>query len=197
MSHNIYNTRAFIIDTLPSRESDKMVVMYTEDFGLIMAVAQGVREMKSKLRYSLQDFSYGTVALVRGREMWRITNAATEISIFNKALNSVARETLAEILKFVKRFAPGEARNDDIFGNLKEASAFLFRYQKEINASDIKTLEVVTKLRIMYTLGYVKRTIENKDILVEKFSPELIRKWEPEQSTIISIITDSIGISHL
>lgn len=197
MSHNIYNTRTFIIDTLPSRESDKMVVMYTEDFGLIMAVAQGVREMKSKLRYSLQDFSYGTVALVRGREMWRITNAATEISIFNKALNSVARETLAEILKFVKRFAPGEARNDDIFGNLKEASAFLFRYQKEINASDVKTLEVVTKLRIMYTLGYVKRTIENKDILVEKFSPELIRKWEPEQSTIISIITDSIGISHL
>ena len=197
MSHNIYNTKAFIIDTLPSRESDKMVVMYTEDFGLIMAVAQGVREMKSKLRYSLQDFSYGTVALVRGREMWRITNAATEISIFNKALNSVARETLAEILKFVKRFAPGEARNDDIFESLKNASAFLFRYQKEITAADIKTLETVTKIRIMYTLGYVKRTIENKEILIEKFTPETIKKWEPEQNTIQGIITESIGISHL
>ncbi len=80
MSHYIYNTACFVVDTSPSKEADMIVTLYTEELGLIKAVAQGVRDMKSKLRYSLQEGTYGTVALIRGREMCRIVNAAKEIS---------------------------------------------------------------------------------------------------------------------
>lgn len=197
MSHHIYNTKAFVIDAKPSKESDLLINLYTEDFGLISAVAQGVREMKSKLRYSLQELSFGTIALVRGREMWRITNASTEISLFNKALNVKSRTSLASILKFVKRFAPGEARNNDIFECLKQNSALLFKHQKEMGVKEIEMSELVTRLRLLYILGYIKNEFNNKEILTETYNPKNIKKWEDDREVIEKVIEEGVRISHL
>lgn len=171
--------------------------MYTEDFGLISAIAKGLRDMKSKLRYSLQELSYGTVALVRGREFWRVTNAATEISLFNKSLAPSLRTTLATTLAFVKRFSPGEDRNNDIFESLKQISSFLFHYQKDISAEDALIVELVTQLRIMYSLGYIKNISTNKNILTEVYSLENIRGWHDEVVSVKRMINEAVQTSHL
>jgi len=197
MSHHIYNTKAFIINNFPSGEADSIIVMYTEEFGLISAIAKGLRDMKSKLRYSLQELSYGTVALVRGREFWRVTNAATEISLFNKALAPSFRNTLASILAFVKRFSPGEDRNIDIFESLKQISSFLFRFQKDISAEDTSIVVLVTELRIMYSLGYIKNISTNKNILTESYTLENIKSWNLEVEAIKKMINEAVNISHL
>ena len=197
MSHHIYNTKAFIINNFPSGEADSIIVMYTEEFGLISAMAKGLRDMKSKLRYSLQELSYGTVALVRGREFWRVTNAATEISLFNKALAPSFRNTLASTLTFVKRFSPGEDRNNDIFESLKQISSFLFRFQKDISAEDASIVVLVTELRIMYSLGYIKNISTNKNILTESYTLENIKSWNLEVEAIKRMINEAVNISHL
>ena len=197
MSHHIYNTKAFIINNFPSGEADSIIVMYTEEFGLISAIAKGLRDMKSKLRYSLQELSYGTVALVRGREFWRVTNAATEISLFNKALAPSFRNTLASILAFVKRFSPGEDRNNDIFESLKQISSFLFRFQKDISAEDASIVVLVTELRIMYSLGYIKNISTSKNILTESYTLENIKSWNLEVEAIKRMINEAVNISHL
>ncbi|MEI6490312.1 MAG: DNA repair protein RecO [bacterium] len=197
MSHHIYNTKAFIINNFPSGEADSIIVMYTEEFGLISAIAKGLRDMKSKLRYSLQELSYGTVALVRGREFWRVTNAATEISLFNKALAPSFRNTLASTLTFVKRFSPGEDRNNDIFESLKQISSFLFRFQKDISAEDASIVVLVTELRIMYSLGYIKNISTSKNILTEIYTLENIKSWNLEVEAIKSMINEAVNISHL
>ncbi len=197
MSHHIYNTKAFIINNFPSGEADSIIVMYTEEFGLISAIAKGLRDMKSKLRYSLQELSYGTVALVRGREFWRVTNAATEISLFNKALAPSFRNTLASTLTFVKRFSPGEDRNNDIFESLKQISSFLFRFQKDISAEDASIVVLVTELRIMYSLGYIKNISTSKNILTEIYTLENIKSWNLEVEAIKRMINEAVNISHL
>ncbi|MEI8062068.1 MAG: recombination protein O N-terminal domain-containing protein [bacterium] len=197
MSHHIYNTKSFVIDTIPSGESDYMVVMYTEDFGLISAIAKGLREMKSKLRYSLQKLSFGTVALVRGRELWRVTNASTDISLFNKALHLSARDSLASLLKFVQRFCQGEDRNDDIFESIKNYSSLIFRNQRDLSAVDLEIAQLVTKLRIMYSLGYVKNSAVNKNILTELYTIENIETWKADEDQIRSMIDEAVQISHL
>jgi DNA repair protein RecO (recombination protein O) len=197
MSHHIYNTKAFIINAIPNGEADSIIIMYTEDFGLISAIAKGLRDMKSKLRYSLQELSFGTVALVRGREFWRVTNAATEISLFNKALAPSLRNVLASILAFVKRFSPGEDRNNDIFESLKQISSFLFRHQKDISAEDASIVVLVTQMRIMYSLGYIKNISTGKDILTEAYSLENIKSWSTEESALKGMINEAVNISHL
>ncbi len=201
MSHHIYNTKSFIIDSYPSGESDKIINIYTEDFGLIRAVAKGIREMKSKLRYSLQDASYGTVALVRGREMWRVTNASKEISLFNKGLNMAGRRALVSLLRFVARFAPGEGKNSDIFENLKSASALIFKHQlkdqPKITTQDLEVLELASRVRIMYALGYIKSQNDDIESISAPLNLENLQKWQQLVSKFKEVLNHSIEQSHL
>src|SRR5690349_11857408 len=72
----IHTTPGFIIGSRPYGEAGKMLSIFTRDLGLVLAAAQGIRLEKSKLRYSAQDYSFGTFSLVRGKEFWRLTNSA-------------------------------------------------------------------------------------------------------------------------
>lgn len=197
MSHHIYNTKAFIIKTLQSGEADSIITMYTEDFGLISAIAKGLRDMKSKLRYSLQEFSFGSVALVRGREYWRITNATTEITLYNKGLSQNLKKILASTLIFIKRFSPGESKNTDIFESLKHIASFLFRHQKDISTEEASVIESVTHLRIMYSLGYIRNISTSKNILTGDYSLENLRHWHKESDLIKKMIDKAVQTSHL
>ena len=70
--HTIFETDCFVISSSPQGEANKQLDLLTRDFGLIRATAQGVRWLKSKLRYSLTDFSFTHASLVRGKEFWRV-----------------------------------------------------------------------------------------------------------------------------
>ncbi len=48
MSHSIYHTEGFVIASQDTGEANKYYKIYTKDFGLIGATAQGVRHLKSK-----------------------------------------------------------------------------------------------------------------------------------------------------
>ena len=56
MSHEIHKTEGFVLGSRPIREADKYFFIYTKDFGLIGAMAKGIRKLDSKLRFHLQDF---------------------------------------------------------------------------------------------------------------------------------------------
>ncbi|MCE9517782.1 recombination protein O N-terminal domain-containing protein, partial [Candidatus Nomurabacteria bacterium] len=75
--HHIYHTKSFVIGSYNRGEANKILVLYTREMGLVRAVAQGIRLNKSKLRFGLQDFSYASVDLVRGRDIWRVTSGST------------------------------------------------------------------------------------------------------------------------
>lgn len=73
--HNIYTTSGFVIGSSLYGEADKMLFVFTRDFGLVNVIAKGIRLGRSKLRFCTQDYSLGIYSLVRGRDMWRLTDA--------------------------------------------------------------------------------------------------------------------------
>lgn len=116
-----------------------MYSIYTEKFGMIQAVAQGVRYLKSKLRYNLDLFSYGNFALIAGRDFWRITDAE-EIKK-NKKLSGIAN--------FLIRMIKGEEKNDFIWQKVK----IFF-----LSGGD----EIETVAGILHNLGYMAEVPESK-----------------------------------
>jgi recombinational DNA repair protein (RecF pathway) len=112
MSYSVYSTRGFILGSAPSGEASKVYWIYTEDFGLLRARAQGVRLSASKLRYNLDDYSLGLFSLVKGREFWRLTGAEKE------ALPQVDASAKARVLHLVKRLVQGEEANQELFAAL-------------------------------------------------------------------------------
>ena len=120
MSYAVYTTRGWILGSAPSGEASKMYVLYTEDFGLVTARAQGVRLLSSKMRYNLAEYALCDISLVRGKEFWRLTGATAV------ALPDSGKLARARVLHLVRRLVQGEERNEKLFralGNLASEDA--------------------------------------------------------------------------
>jgi recombinational DNA repair protein (RecF pathway) len=156
MSYSVYSTRGFILGSSSSGEAGKTYLVYTEQFGLVRAHAQGVRHLKSKLRYSLADYGFVTLSLIRGKELWRVTGAVIEGSV--SSVIQTSRDMVqirARILNLIKRLVQGEERNDDLF----EALTTLFLDAASVLEGErALACETSTLARCLAVLGYVDET---------------------------------------
>src|SRR3954468_15203265 len=75
MSYHIYTTNGIILKRTPFGEANILLHILTEDFGLIMASARSARLSVSKLRTTLQEYSFVSVSCIKGKNGWKITNA--------------------------------------------------------------------------------------------------------------------------
>ncbi len=134
-------------------EAERILCIYTEKFGMVNAMAQGVRYAKSKLRYNLDLFAYGNFSLVAGRSadwrIWRITDAE-EIKSNKKIIgNEKNLKMFSRIANFLTRMIKGEERND-----------FIWQEVKKIFLSGGDEIETVAK--ILHNLGYIAEIPEFK-----------------------------------
>src|SRR3989344_7988843 len=154
MSHTLHVTPAFVLATRNVAESSRVIALMTKDFGCLDARAQGIRELKSKLRYVLQRSFYVRISLVRGREFWRVVSAE-EIFDFPHLRSDVHKQNLyARMLALINRFG-GEMRDHKLFEELEESVRFLDR--EGLNSQELRRFVFLFALRFMHRLGYVGR----------------------------------------
>jgi DNA repair protein RecO (recombination protein O) len=72
-----YQTNAIIIKKTKLGEADRILTLYTPEFGKIQAVAKGVRRPKSKMAGHLELLTYSQITLARGRNLDTITGSQT------------------------------------------------------------------------------------------------------------------------
>ena len=145
----IHTTPGFVLDSRPYGEADKIITLFTRDFGLVSASAISIRLEKSKLRYFCQDGSFGSFSLVRGREFWRLTSASADSATIDHPL-------IARLALLLRRLLHGEESNTDLFDAVKATADFLVSpIGQSLSEDDLKSLESLTVLRIMHLLGYV------------------------------------------
>ncbi len=148
MSHAIYQTQALILRTKNMRESNKLVYLYTERFGLIYASMQSLRELKSKMRYHVHPYSLVEVDLVRGKNIWRITGIHEKQSAFIWVdtpwyrLISLLADTLV-------RLCVGEEQNERLWQDI-----LTFFQNIQISEAYVHEYEIILMIRILYALGY-------------------------------------------
>lgn len=210
MSHHIYQTKAFVIDSMDVGEANKLLTLFTADLGLIFVSAQGVRVMKSKLRASIQDLSFSKVALVRGKEYWRLTSAEKLISLYDKRVILPMRQFMASTLQFVKRLTTGESKHEELFDMLSKLFTFCFENSKYFSSlshkncvDTVKLLTLITEFRILESLGYGsddKDFDEIRDIFL--WDVGTLSKLQEEDSVEFRLkiqkhITQALASSHL
>lgn len=189
--HHIHHTRGVILGSVPIGESNRFYKIFTEELGLVHATAQAVREAKSKLRYSLQDFSWASLDLVRGREVWRITSAqGTEHSI----QSTEHRILFARVCALVSRLMHGEGRHGDLFDEIVAISEFLQR--EKLSHTQEASFEALTTLRILTHLGYFDPK-GYEDFVTGAFSHKLLDTFEDVRAEVIPLINESLKVSHL
>lgn len=193
--HHIYHTHGFILSSKNTGEANKMLTIYTREMGLVRALAQGVRLHKSKLRFTLQDFSYVNVDLVQGKELWRVTSAK-HISSFPLARSGAFSLVLmTRVSKLIERLCTGESPNENIFDDFIQALYLLD--DENISSSSQEALELHLILRIMNSLGYIGDSAILSKYLSSSFDYSKTKSLLKERQSIIAYINKALNESQL
>ena len=64
-----YKTRSISLKTSPFAEADKLVTMFTRDYGKIRVIAKGARRVPSRLGGRVEPFTYANCFIAKGRNL--------------------------------------------------------------------------------------------------------------------------------
>ncbi len=89
-----YKTQAINLKSYNLGEADKIIVMYSRDYGIIRCVAKGVKRSKSSLGGRMQALVANNLLLANGRNLDVVCQAET-IESFSKMKTDLAKLTYA------------------------------------------------------------------------------------------------------
>ena len=193
--HHIYHTEAFVLGSRQTGEDSKTITLYATGLGLVYAKAQGVRKLSSKLRYTLQNYSYAKVDLVRGKEIWRITTAVPLDSNTDILCVPEREQVITRVASLVTRLVTGEEHNDEIFLLLNSLCETL-RTTLLLDNTYCAKIELYYVARILMTLGYLSRNAYefiSDDVVA---IPEALNDVEYRQN-LVREINEALNLSQL
>ena len=194
-----YNTEALVLGSYEVGESDKTIVLYTRDFGLVRARASAVRSEYSRMRYAAQHFSRSHVSLVRGKRGWRLAGAtALSLPRTGAGLSSFAR-----IAELTQRLVGTDEKNEYLYDALTEAHTALMSAQGRSAlggpVSDVSgVIEIVCVARLLYSLGYISNEALQSALFTHTaYTGESLMEAETMRDKLLSSINRAIAETHL
>ncbi len=197
--HHIYETNAFIIKNVPHGEADSLLSIFTEELGFVFASAQGIRYEKSKLRFAVQKLSFCHVSLVRGKGIWRLTNAVPIEDNFTNIDVEIV-DAISRIFKLLERLVNGENSDEKLFSIVLSGVNFLKNIQNldDFTKESILDTEAVIVLRILNRLGYIGSNEQiNFYVLNDSWEGAVIERMKNERKDALKVINSGIRESQL
>ncbi|MBI1975421.1 MAG: DNA repair protein RecO [Candidatus Vogelbacteria bacterium] len=191
--YTIYETPAIVLSARESGEANRIVTCFTRALGVLSVHAQGVRYAKSKLRPSLDTLALSSIALVRGREWWRLVDARTVLRLDTIFLNADKRHAYERLARLLARLSAGEELEGDaeLFDIFSEGIRFFAGYSAE--KQDCVRFELMLALRILHHRGYMPRTDELAPFAAEsEWNADMIAAFEPHRALAHRVIVDAI-----
>ncbi|MDO8183722.1 MAG: recombination protein O N-terminal domain-containing protein [bacterium] len=195
MARKIYHTEGLIISSRPWGEANKLLLIFTSQFGLLSVLAQGVRASHSKMRYHLYHFTPLKLSLVRGRETWRLTG----VEVMGTLPPPPVRVILIRLGRLLKRLLPETAPACEAYALVSQGTQFLNLLATQPEAkTKLEAGELLLVLRLLSQLGYLPRLqilppAVWQDEWEDKYLAELLAK----RREAISLINQALASSQL
>lgn len=139
-----YITTSLILQVSPLSESDVIIDLLTIDLGRVSVISQGVRLLKSRLRYALEPYSLIEASIIDSRVGWRLINARLISNLFYESnLNNT--EVIVRFVNLLTRVLPP----DEAELWHQEIIEFL------VNSPDSAREVTLAVAYVLYKLGYL------------------------------------------
>jgi DNA repair protein RecO (recombination protein O) len=192
--HQKFLTRGVVLGKRSAGESNTAALLFTEDLGLVRAVARSARREDSRLRYGLEPLMQGRYTLLRGRYEWRLVGAG-ELSRDILYASPIRTARAGRIAKLLLRLMPGEEASPKLYRSVIEGLGALARMEAQ---EDADAVECVVVLRILSRLGYLPRLPALEPFVeADFFSLELAASAKRSRALLIKLINDSLSASGL
>lgn len=192
MSYQIYTTDALVIKRIPY-DANVSYLLFTRDFGLISALATGVRKSESKLRYALQEYSLCQISLVKGRHTWRLTSASVQQNLYLNAESLHAREVVARICNQILRLVVGQEKDEALFDTVSSGLTELVITSPHM----VVAIEILLMLRMLHILGYVSEVDTTLCLSYTDYTDSILQTTLTSKSVFIEHINKGLKESQL
>ena len=128
------------------KEANKLLVLYTRDFGLIYVGAQSIRNLNAKMKYHVQSYNYIDVDIIRGRDVWRLTGVHQKISSLS-FVETPWYPLCVRLSEIIQRLCKGEESNHELWKEIQG----VYEY---IGTEFLSEIEIILVARILHALGY-------------------------------------------
>jgi DNA repair protein RecO (recombination protein O) len=196
MSYNLYSTEAIVLAYENKGEANRIVTLLTEEFGLIRAMVQSVREVRSKQRFGLQIFTLVQVNLIQGKEFWRLAGVEPKENLgMRLAENMHAYAIVVRASSLIRRLVQGQEKNEELFAEIRHALRFLI--QQSLDQETSQYFETLLILRILYHLGYWSNINEAPWLVDAELSQEVLEQTAVNHTNLIERINTSLQETQL
>lgn len=111
----VYKAEAIVLRQQTMGEADRVVTLFTREYGKLRAVARGIRRPTSRLGGRVEPFTHARLLLARGRTLDVIAQADVVGAFAGLRADLTRTGYAAYIAELVDRFLPERDRHESVF----------------------------------------------------------------------------------
>jgi len=143
-----FRAQAVVLKHKDWGEADRLLSLYTLEFGKIQAIAKGVRKLKSRKAGHLEPFTLVNLMFAKGRDLQIITQADTITPYISLHSDLLLTTYASYVVELLDRFTYGDGENRALF-------RLLVNTLERLNKSDNVNLAIrYYEIRLMDLVGF-------------------------------------------
>ena len=143
-----FKTEGVIISRRNFGEADRILTIYTRDFGKITALAHGVRRPRSRKAGHIELASWCKIFIAKGKNLDLLTEVELKHAFGIADFTETKANRLYHILELVNAFTAENQKNQNLF-------LLLINFLRLIEKNeDFNLVSVLFKIKMMSTLGF-------------------------------------------
>jgi len=110
-----YKTKGINLKSLPYGESNKILTIFTFDFGKISAIAKGARKTTSKFGVRMDSFACNDLMIAHGSSLDLISQCETIDTFYELRSNLILLEKAGYMCRIVNEVSTNKIKNEKLF----------------------------------------------------------------------------------
>ncbi len=144
-----FTTQGFVIKELNVGENDRLITIFTKEYGILKAYATGVKSIKSKRSAACSLLTYSSFTVKRKGENYRIVEADTVSSFFTMGMDVEILSLCQYFCELSAVFVDAMNPNEEFLRLILNSLHFLTKEKKYP-----PLIKAITEFRIAVISGY-------------------------------------------